>query len=253
MREHQALHLRRGAVAHRGQVGDEADDPEHDRHGGVGRHGEHVPDERAAELGPQPHRVRVGEQPVGRQPGTPRVEQREERRAGHGEDRHGFGEPADRHAPLLLEEQQNRRDQRARVADADPPHEVDDVERPADWNVVAPDEDALVEQHPDGQLQHREQGEPDQEPDHPAEGGALGERDLGNGLGDRLVVLAAPDNRGLQGGARRLCVDVLGHLSARSRSSSRRATRCARPRSDSRAAPGSDCARQPGRWCAAAC
>ena len=128
--EDDLLHLRHRAIPHRRQVGDEADVPEHDRDGGVGRDREHVPDERAAELRPQAHGVGIGEQPVGGDPGAAGVEDREDRRAQDREDRHRFGEAADRHAPLLLEEQQNRRDERAGVADADPPDEVDDVERP---------------------------------------------------------------------------------------------------------------------------
>ena len=47
-----------------------------------------------------------------------------------------------RRPPLLAQQQQDRRDQRAGVADADPPDEVDDVEAPADRDVDAPDADA---------------------------------------------------------------------------------------------------------------
>ena len=47
---------------------------------------------------------------------------------------------------FCLQQQQDRRDQRAGVADADPPDEVDDVEAPADRDVDAPDADALDEQ-----------------------------------------------------------------------------------------------------------
>ena len=43
---------------------------------------------------------------------------------------------------LWLQQQQNRRDQRAGVADTDPPDEVDDGEAPADRDVDAPDADA---------------------------------------------------------------------------------------------------------------
>ena len=43
-------------------------------------------------------------------------------------------------------QQQDRRDQRAGVADADPPDEVDDGEAPGDRDVDAPDADALDEQ-----------------------------------------------------------------------------------------------------------
>ena len=63
--------------------------------------------------------------------------------AGDGEERHRLGEAVDRRPPRLLEQQQDRGDQRAGVADADPPDEVDDVEAPADRDVVAPDADAL--------------------------------------------------------------------------------------------------------------
>ena len=43
---------------------------------------------------------------------------------------------------LLAEQQQDGGDQRAGVADADPEHEVGDVERPADGLVEAPGADA---------------------------------------------------------------------------------------------------------------
>ena len=70
--------------------------------------------------------------------------------AGDGEQRHRLGEAVDRGAPLLVEQQQDGRDQRAGVADADPPDEVDDREAPADRDVDAPDADALDEQPGDG-------------------------------------------------------------------------------------------------------
>ena len=117
-------------VAQRRQVGDQADEPEQQRDGRVGRDGEHVPDQRAAELRPEAHRVRVGQQPVG-EPRPADVNQREEPGAGDGEQRHRLGEAVDRRAPRLPEQQQDRRDQRAGVADADPPDEVDDVEAPS--------------------------------------------------------------------------------------------------------------------------
>ena len=66
--------------------------------------------------------------------------------AGDGEQRHRLGEPVDRGPPLLAQQQQDGRDQRAGVADADPPDEVDDREAPADRHVDAPDADALDEQ-----------------------------------------------------------------------------------------------------------
>jgi hypothetical protein len=64
----------------------------------------------------------------------------------HGEDGHRLGKAVDRVAPLLLEEQQNGGDQRAGVADTDPPDEVDDGEAPRAGNGDAPDADALEEE-----------------------------------------------------------------------------------------------------------
>ena len=74
--------------------------------------------------------------------GRPVCMHREHAGAGHGEQRHRLGKAVDRVAPALLEQQQNRRNQRAGVADTDPPDEVDDGEAPADRNVDAPDADA---------------------------------------------------------------------------------------------------------------
>ena len=60
--------------------------------------------------------------------------------------RHRLGEAVDRRPPLLVQQQQDGRDQRAGVADADPPHEVGDGEAPGHRDVDAPDADALDEQ-----------------------------------------------------------------------------------------------------------
>jgi hypothetical protein len=140
------------------------------------------------------------------------VEQREDGRAGHREDGHRLGEAADRHAPLLPEQQQDGGDQRARVADADPPDEVDDVERPADRDVVAPDTDAGEHQLAEGHLQRPQQGQADQEAEHPAERRALGQRDLRDRFGDRLEVVARGNHRDVEDGrGRSLCVNVVRH------------------------------------------
>ncbi len=209
--EDHLLRLRHRAISHRREVGNQADVPEHDRHGRVGRDREDVPDERASELWPQSHRVGIREQPIRCQPRPTGVDQREHRGAQHGEDRHGFGEAADRHAPLLPEEQQNRRDQGAGVADADPPDEVDDVEGPADRDVVAPDPDAPEEQIAERQVQSAEQRQPDQEAEHPAERGALRQRDLRNRFGDGLEVVSRSDHRADDRGRVRLQVNVVRH------------------------------------------
>ena len=137
-----------GRVAERREVGDEADVPEHERDGEVRRDREHVPRQRAAELRPHAGDVRERVQPV-EEPRPAHVQQREHARAHDREDRHRLGEAVDARPPLLVHQQQDRGDQRAGVADADPPHEVDDREAPGDRDVDAPDADADVEQPAD--------------------------------------------------------------------------------------------------------
>ena len=87
---------------------------------------------------------RAGEQPVS-QPRTPYVNQREHAGADHGKNRHGLRETADRVTPALLEQQQNRRNQRAGMADADPPHKIDDGKAPGHRLRDCPDAHALAE------------------------------------------------------------------------------------------------------------
>ena len=97
------------------------------------------------------------------------MDQREQPRADDREQRHRLGEAVDRRAPVLLEEQQDRGDERAGVADADPPDEVDDREAPADGDVDAPDADALEEQVRDRHEQHHVSMNADAEAEEPAQ------------------------------------------------------------------------------------
>ena len=60
------------AIAQRREIGNQTDEPEKGRHGRVSRHREDVPHQRAAELWPDAHRVRIREQPVS-QPRPPEV------------------------------------------------------------------------------------------------------------------------------------------------------------------------------------
>ena len=83
----------------------------------------------------------------------------EQARAHHGEDRHRLGEAVDARPPLLPEEEQDGRDQRAGVADADPEDEVGDVEGPAHRPVEVPHAHAGEEQVQDHQPQHAQQGQ----------------------------------------------------------------------------------------------
>ena len=105
-----------------------------------------------------------------------------------------LGEAIDRGAPLLAQEQQDGRDQRAGVADADPPDEVDDVEAPAHRLVVAPDADADEDQLGQRAEQHQRAAQRDEhpgvEPDrHPAED------DRADLVGDRGVRVPGRDHR----------------------------------------------------------
>ena len=106
------------------------------RHREVGRDGEHVPDERRLEVGPEVPLVRVRQQPV-EEPLAADVDDREEAGGHDGEHRHRLGGAVDRGAPRRAEQEQDRRDQRAGVADADPEHEGGDVDRPEDRRLVA--------------------------------------------------------------------------------------------------------------------
>ncbi len=184
-----------GAIAHGCQIGHQADEPENQRHGQVGRNREHVPDQRAARLRPQPHRVGVGKQPI-RQPRTAQVQNREHAGAGDGEQRHGFRKSVDRRAPVLFQQQQNRRDQRAGVADTDPPHEVDDGEAPGHRDDDAPHSDALVEQPESARQQalHGDKGQKQTDPPLFRRGLDRFQDDAGDLVGDRTVVVSRPDD-----------------------------------------------------------
>ena len=67
-----------------------------------------------------------------------------------------------------MQEEKNGGNQRAGVANTDPPDEVDDGESPADGDVDAPDADAFEEQIPDGVEHHHRHQEDDAETQDPA-------------------------------------------------------------------------------------
>ena len=119
---------RRG-VAERGDVGHEAHDEEDRADAQVGRDREHVPRERRAEVRPQVTLVGVRQHEV-REPDAPGVDHREEAGGQDREDRHRLRRAVNGRPPARTEEVEDRRDQRARVPDADPEHERRDVERP---------------------------------------------------------------------------------------------------------------------------
>ena len=176
---------RLGPVAHGGDVRDEADVPKQQRHGEVGRDGEHVPQQGAAEVGPQPHLVRERERPVD-DPHATDVNGGEQQGADDREDGHGLGRSVDRGPPLLPEQEQHGGDERPRVTDADPEHEVDDGPAPAHGDVQTPGAGALPKQVAQGDAQDAEHTEGEQEEDPPGLGHGLdgadhGVRDLGEG------------------------------------------------------------------------
>src|SRR5256886_13775684 len=181
---------RGGAVAQRGQVGDEAQVPEEQRGDEVGGDGEYVPHQRALELRPDAVRARIREEPVDGEPGAPGVEHRKQRRLQHREERHRLGEPVDAGAPLLLEEEEDGRDQRPGVADADPPDEIDDAEGPGDRDVVAPHPDALGDRHHQREGEQARAGETQPDEEQPALAG-LAPDVVEQRLVDGAVVLLA--------------------------------------------------------------
>ncbi len=118
------------------------------------------------------------------------MNQREHAGADHGKNRHGLGKAADRVAPALLEQQQNRRDQRAGVADADPPDKVDDGKAPGHRLRDGPDADALQEQPGHRHQQHRRAAARHAEECKPAQRRVRREHNARDLFGDRLEGLA---------------------------------------------------------------
>ncbi len=117
------------------------------------------------------------------------MNQRKDAGAHHGEQRHRFGRSVDRRSPLLPEQKQHRRDQRAGVTDTDPEHEVRDVERPADRLVQPPRADAGRDLIPDGDDAHEQRRERHAERRPPQAGRpALHRRaDVARDVAERLV------------------------------------------------------------------
>jgi len=167
-REHPAV----GTVTHGREVRDQAHEPEEDRNRRVGGHREDVPEQRALEVGPDP--VVVGDrEDHPDEPDAADVDRGEDARAHDREDGHRLGRAVHRGAPLLLEQAQDRGDQRSGVADADPEHEVGDVPRPVDLVVQAPDTDTRDQQVADEQTQQAHDARGGQEQRGPPEPGRL--------------------------------------------------------------------------------
>ena len=107
---------------------------------------------------------------------------------------HSFGETVDRGAPLLPEQQEDRRDERTGVTDTYPPYEVGDVPAPPDGAVQVPlagTEPDLTAYGDDTEAKH---GHGDQEAD-PPQGAGFGLHRAADVFGYLMVVLIAYNER----------------------------------------------------------
>jgi hypothetical protein len=146
-------------------------------------------------------------------PGAPQVQDRKHRRLHDREQRHRLGEAVDGRAPALLEQQQDRGDERPGMADPDPPNEVDDRVGPGDRDVVAPQADACPER-PDNQAR-QERGQQRRDRHDRVERARLARPDRRQQLvGDLRVAGIADEDR--NGGRRHHASSSLGS-STRSR------------------------------------
>jgi len=118
------------------------------------------------------------------------VEEGEEPGAGDGEQRHRLGEAVDRGAPRLVQQQQDGGDQRAGMADPDPPDEVDDGEAPRHGDIDAPNPNAGGEEIGDGVEQQHHQGERQPEAEEPTPRRSAGEHDGADLVGDGGIGLS---------------------------------------------------------------
>ena len=95
-----------GAVAQRGEVGDQAREPEQHRYREIGRNREHVPEQRRPEVRPDGVQVGHGSQEP-RHPNASDVQAGVETGADDGKEGHRLGGAVDRRAPFLAGEEQN--------------------------------------------------------------------------------------------------------------------------------------------------
>src|SRR5262249_28037878 len=123
------------------------------------------------------------------------VDEREDAGASYREKSHRFRETVDGSAPLLIQQEQDGGNQRAGVADTDPPDEIDDRKAPANGNVDAPDADALDDEPGDSNGQQHHDGEGEAKAGEPAHRNRTREDDRGNFVGDRGVAVPRFDHR----------------------------------------------------------
>ena len=162
----------RGAVTRCRYIGDSPEVEEHRRDREIRGDRKDIPDQWRLEVRPEKTRVRVRDEPIG-MPHPPNVNQREESRGHHSENRHGLRSPIDGLTPWRAEQEQNRRNQRSGVGDTNPEHEGGDVDTPTDWRHQATDADALVDLVEPGSQEHADarHGQPEEHPPHLTGGG----------------------------------------------------------------------------------
>ncbi len=130
-------------IASRGCIGNDRQKKKHHAAGQIGEDGKKIPQQRRAKIGPDLALARVRNQPE-EKPRPSQVADRDDRADGQRENRDGFGASRDWSAPSRIRQAQNRGDQRAGMADADPKNEIGDVESPEHRPVQAPHAKAVI-------------------------------------------------------------------------------------------------------------
>ncbi len=244
--------LARGVVARSRTVarsGSSADVIEHDRHQDVAKQADEIPPQRAAQLRPHSHHVRIGEQPV-EQAGPAEMQDRHDAGAGGGGEQHRFGDAVGRRAPRRARQIEQCRDDRAAARQRDPPDIFGDRKPPGDRDVDAPDADAVDEQPRHRDDEHQQQGERDAEadppparrlrPQHAVADSSLSEREADPRLDDRRLARAGRSRRS----SRLLAVSIARIGVADERASSWCAAGCSARRA-ARNRAGSPCGGRP--------
>ena len=178
----------RRLVAHQREVRNHRKQQEQEAAGEIGVDREEVPHERRAEVRPDQPLTRVRHEPE-EQPRTSEMDDREQRADHQREYRDDFRATRHRPAPPCVHEAQNRGDERARVTDADPEHEVRDVEGPVHRHVDAGETEPhvhLVEPRPEP---HRDDAaeDGDEEPEFPRRRHDGTQEIVADALGERFV------------------------------------------------------------------
>ena len=161
-----------GPVPHCGQIRHQSHVPEEQRYGEIGADRKDIPEQRTAEVRPHRHLVGQWKEPVN-QPDAADMDARKNQCANHRKDGHRFCEPVDGGAPLLSQQEEDGRNQRAGMADPDPEDKVDNIPRPGNRNVVAPDSDAPGHQVADERQEHDGQAAAHRQGDIPGAGSFL--------------------------------------------------------------------------------